>query len=182
MTSIGKNTPTISIPVMHSQQEPEQLIYDESLNPISQQNTHSFKQENSQEEHFYQSQQIWIPRNDLNESYFAPVQSQQKESNIDSKSLNPAFTIRRHFIQIEQEQKQIETLRKAIESKLKIQLPPTATVEELGASLSDGVVLCHLMNQVCPRAIQMIHVPSLAMVCCFLFHNSRIFLELIFVV
>lgn len=85
-------------------------------------------------------------------------------STSENSALNSAFTIRRHLIQMEQEQKQAEAVRKAIESKLKIQLPVTNTVEELATCLADGVVLCHLMNQVFPRAIQMIHLPSLSMV------------------
>lgn len=143
--------------------EPE-IVYDESLNPIMPSyevtnETHDERYHNQQPQQQQQqsSQQIWVPRNDLNDaSYFTPVVKDDLKSS--------AFTIRRHYIQLEQEQKQIETLRKAIESKLKIQLPATNTVEDLGAALADGVVLCHLMNQVFPRAIQMIHVPSLAMV------------------
>ena len=67
---------------------------------------------------------------------------------------------------MQEEQKQIDTLRKSIESKLKIQLPQasTSSAEEFGVALSDGVVLCHLMNQIFPRAIQIIHVPSMAVV------------------
>uniref|UniRef100_A0A9J8BVF7 Calponin-homology (CH) domain-containing protein n=1 Tax=Cyprinus carpio carpio TaxID=630221 RepID=A0A9J8BVF7_CYPCA len=42
-----------------------------------------------------------------------------------------------------------------IECRLKVSLP-----SDLGAALTDGVVLCHLANHVCPRSIPSIHVPS----------------------
>lgn len=96
--------------------------------------------------------QIWVPRDDLNGN----------ESPANLENINPAFTIRRNIIHVQEEQKQIEVLRKTIETKLKIQLP--SNVDELGVALSDGVVLCHLMNQIFPRAVQIIHVPSLAVV------------------
>ncbi|XP_062987823.1 DISP complex protein LRCH3 [Elgaria multicarinata webbii] len=49
----------------------------------------------------------------------------------------------------------IEQLRKNIESRLKVSLP-----SDLGAALTDGVVLCHLANYVRPRSVPSIHVPS----------------------
>ncbi|XP_042600560.1 DISP complex protein LRCH3-like isoform X2 [Cyprinus carpio] len=49
----------------------------------------------------------------------------------------------------------IEQLRRNIECRLKVSLP-----SDLGAALTDGVVLCHLANHVCPRSIPSIHVPS----------------------
>uniref|UniRef100_A0A8C1GFX3 Leucine-rich repeats and calponin homology (CH) domain containing 3 n=1 Tax=Cyprinus carpio TaxID=7962 RepID=A0A8C1GFX3_CYPCA len=42
-----------------------------------------------------------------------------------------------------------------IECRLKVSLP-----SDLGAALTDGVVLCHLANHVRPRSIPSIHVPS----------------------
>lgn len=96
--------------------------------------------------------QVWVPRDDI----------QNEEDNSDP--LNSAFTMRRHLLQIQEENKQIEMLKKTIEQKLKIHLPNC--VDELGVALSDGVVLCHLINQIFPRAVQIIHVPSLAMVIC----------------
>ncbi|XP_033895076.3 DISP complex protein LRCH3-like isoform X11 [Acipenser ruthenus] len=48
-----------------------------------------------------------------------------------------------------------EELRKNIESRLKVSLP-----SDLGAALTDGVVLCHLANHVRPRSVSSIHVPS----------------------
>lgn len=96
-----------------------------------------------------QQQQVWIPREDI-------------KSNTDNSDLNSAFTMRRHFFQIQEEHKQIELLKKTIEQRLKIQLPNN--FDEIGIALSDGVVLCHLINQIFPRAVQIIHVPSLAMV------------------
>lgn len=47
----------------------------------------------------------------------------------------------------------------SIESRLKIDLP-----EDLGSSLMDGVVLCHLANHIRPRSVGSIHVPSPAVV------------------
>ncbi|XP_029027710.1 DISP complex protein LRCH3 isoform X14 [Betta splendens] len=49
----------------------------------------------------------------------------------------------------------VEQLRKNIESRLKVNLP-----SDLGAALTDGVVLCHLANHVRPRSVPSIHVPS----------------------
>ncbi|KAM6970113.1 DISP complex protein LRCH3 [Aplochiton taeniatus] len=49
----------------------------------------------------------------------------------------------------------VEQLRKNIESRLKVSLP-----SDLGAALTDGVVLCHLANHVQPRSVSSIHVPS----------------------
>uniref|UniRef100_A0A8C4RYD1 Calponin-homology (CH) domain-containing protein n=1 Tax=Erpetoichthys calabaricus TaxID=27687 RepID=A0A8C4RYD1_ERPCA len=43
----------------------------------------------------------------------------------------------------------------SIESRLKVTLP-----EDLGSSLMDGVVLCHLVNHIRPRSVASIHVPS----------------------
>jgi hypothetical protein len=40
-----------------------------------------------------------------------------------------------------------------------VQLP-----EDIAYALSDGVVLCHFINQIRPRAVQSIHVPSQAVV------------------
>ncbi|KAL8188244.1 UNVERIFIED_CONTAM: Leucine-rich repeat and calponin y domain-containing protein 3, partial [Gekko kuhli] len=55
----------------------------------------------------------------------------------------------------EEEVEMIEQLRKNIESRLKVSLP-----SDLGAALTDGVVLCHLANHVRPRSVPSIHVPS----------------------
>ncbi|XP_068601359.1 DISP complex protein LRCH3 [Brachionichthys hirsutus] len=49
----------------------------------------------------------------------------------------------------------VEQLRKNIEARLKVSLPG-----DLGAALTDGVVLCHLANHVKPRSVPSIHVPS----------------------
>ncbi|XP_041730174.2 DISP complex protein LRCH3 isoform X5 [Coregonus clupeaformis] len=49
----------------------------------------------------------------------------------------------------------VEQLRKNIESRLKVSLP-----SDLGAALTDGVVLCHLANHMWPRSVPSIHVPS----------------------
>ncbi|KAJ3585596.1 hypothetical protein NHX12_014315, partial [Muraenolepis orangiensis] len=46
-------------------------------------------------------------------------------------------------------------LRKTLESRLKVTLP-----EDLGEALSDGTILCQLANQIRPRSVPIIHVPS----------------------
>ncbi|EEC05116.1 calponin homology (CH) domain-containing, chdc/lrch, partial [Ixodes scapularis] len=64
---------------------------------------------------------------------------------------DPHFTIRRGLEKAREEQELLDQLR----WPLKVSLPP-----ELGPSLMDGVVLCHLANQVRPRSVASIHVPS----------------------
>lgn len=70
-------------------------------------------------------------------------------------SVDPQFTMRRKMEQLREELELMETLRDSIESRLKVILP-----EDLGSSLMDGVVLCHLANHIRPRSVASIHVPS----------------------
>ncbi|XP_051997780.1 leucine-rich repeat and calponin homology domain-containing protein 1 isoform X2 [Xyrauchen texanus] len=70
-------------------------------------------------------------------------------------SVDPQFTIRRKMEQLREELELTEQLRESIESRLKVVLP-----EDLGSSLMDGVVLCHLVNHIRPRSVASIHVPS----------------------
>ncbi|XP_067266700.1 leucine-rich repeat and calponin homology domain-containing protein 1 isoform X2 [Chanodichthys erythropterus] len=70
-------------------------------------------------------------------------------------SVDPQFTMRRKMEQLREELELIEQLRESIESRLKVVLP-----EDLGSSLMDGVVLCHLVNHIQPRSVASIHVPS----------------------
>ncbi|XP_070365134.1 DISP complex protein LRCH3 isoform X7 [Equus asinus] len=63
--------------------------------------------------------------------------------------------IRQNLRQREEELEFIDQLRKHIEYRLKVSLPC-----DLGAALTDGVVLCHLANHVRPRSVPSIHVPS----------------------
>ncbi|XP_061082979.1 leucine-rich repeat and calponin homology domain-containing protein 1-like isoform X1 [Conger conger] len=70
-------------------------------------------------------------------------------------SMDPQFTMRRKMEQLREELELTEQLRENIESRLKVVLP-----EDLGPSLMDGVVLCHLVNHICPRSVNSIHVPS----------------------
>ncbi|XP_015727245.1 DISP complex protein LRCH3 isoform X8 [Coturnix japonica] len=77
-----------------------------------------------------------------------------------SRALSPAndsadTRVRQSSRQREEELELIEQLRKNIESRLKVSLP-----SDLGAALTDGVVLCHLANHVRPRSVPSIHVPS----------------------
>jgi hypothetical protein len=119
------------------------------------------------------NQQIWVPREEAGgcggetDHMVMTDESAAAAANMADLSLEDdptAFTIKRHLIQLQEEQKQVDVLKKIIEQKLKVQLPQVASVEELGVALADGVILCHLMNQIFPRAIQIIHVPSLALV------------------
>ncbi|XP_036065475.1 leucine-rich repeat and calponin homology domain-containing protein 1 isoform X3 [Oryzias melastigma] len=70
-------------------------------------------------------------------------------------SVDPQFTMRRKMEQLREELELLEQLRENIESRLKVVLP-----EDLGTSLMDGVVLCHLANHIRPRSVASIHVPS----------------------
>ncbi|KAM4558756.1 leucine-rich repeat and calponin homology domain-containing protein 1 isoform 4-T4 [Odontesthes bonariensis] len=70
-------------------------------------------------------------------------------------TVDPQFTIRRKMEQLREELELTEQLRDSIESRLKVVLP-----EDLGTSLMDGVVLCHLANHIRPRSVASIHVPS----------------------
>ncbi|XP_034418025.1 leucine-rich repeat and calponin homology domain-containing protein 1 isoform X3 [Cyclopterus lumpus] len=70
-------------------------------------------------------------------------------------SVDPQFTMRRKMEQLREELELTEQLRDSIESRLKVILP-----EDLGSSLMDGVVLCHLANCIRPRSVGSIHVPS----------------------
>ncbi|XP_031730118.1 leucine-rich repeat and calponin homology domain-containing protein 4 isoform X2 [Anarrhichthys ocellatus] len=54
-----------------------------------------------------------------------------------------------------EERPDITQLRKTLESRLKITLP-----EDLGEALSNGTVLCQLVNQIRPRSVSIIHIPS----------------------
>ncbi|KAM6064077.1 DISP complex protein LRCH3 isoform 15-T15 [Theristicus caerulescens] len=93
--------------------------------------------------------------------------SPQKQSPLDSESddrstISPGSPttqtdprVRQNSKQREEELELIEQLRKNIESRLKVSLP-----SDLGAALTDGVVLCHLANHVRPRSVPSIHVPS----------------------
>lgn len=53
----------------------------------------------------------------------------------------------------------ILSLSKTLESQLKITLP-----EDLGEALSNGTVLCQLVNHIRPRSVSTIHIPSPAVV------------------
>nr|XP_040035540.1 leucine-rich repeat and calponin homology domain-containing protein 4 isoform X2 [Gasterosteus aculeatus aculeatus] len=54
-----------------------------------------------------------------------------------------------------EERPDITQLRKTLESRLKITLP-----EDLGEALSNGTVLCQLVNQIRARSVSLIHIPS----------------------
>ncbi|XP_054690834.1 DISP complex protein LRCH3 isoform X23 [Grus americana] len=108
-----------------------------------------------------------------NASTFSPVKSddrstispsspttQTASTSSHTHALSPANDsadprVRQNSKQREEELELIEQLRKNIESRLKVSLP-----SDLGAALTDGVVLCHLANHVRPRSVPSIHVPS----------------------
>ncbi|XP_038211023.1 leucine-rich repeat and calponin homology domain-containing protein isoform X2 [Zerene cesonia] len=66
-----------------------------------------------------------------------------------------SFTMKREFDKQKEESDLLHQLRTIIESRLKMSLP-----EQLAPVLADGVVLCHLANQLRPRAVASVHVPS----------------------
>ncbi|XP_071159893.1 DISP complex protein LRCH3-like isoform X5 [Mytilus edulis] len=76
----------------------------------------------------------------------------QMESYKDS---DPNYTIRRQMEYEHGEAKQIDCLRRTIESRLKVTLP-----DNLPETLRDGVLLCQLANSIRPRSVTSIHVPS----------------------
>ncbi|CAF4350701.1 unnamed protein product [Rotaria sp. Silwood2] len=82
---------------------------------------------------------------------------QYQQSPLDNPGVNPAFTIRRHLLQAKEDYMLIEQMKKTIEELVKVALP-----DDITYALSDGVVLCHFINQIRPRAVQSIHVPSQA--------------------
>ncbi|XP_050015708.1 DISP complex protein LRCH3 isoform X13 [Alexandromys fortis] len=81
-----------------------------------------------------------------------PTTETGRASPLLSSAPDPADPVTR---QREEELKLIDQLRKHIEYRLKVSLPC-----DLGAALTDGVVLCHLANHVRPRSVPSIHVPS----------------------
>ncbi|XP_050685400.1 leucine-rich repeat and calponin homology domain-containing protein isoform X2 [Leptidea sinapis] len=66
-----------------------------------------------------------------------------------------SFTMKREFDKQKEESDLLHQLRVIIESRLKMSLP-----EQLAPVLADGVVLCHLANQLRPRSVGSVHVPS----------------------
>ena len=184
-----------------------QVVYDESLNPIFISNTpnrshmHHTADSNSSyfmnneaeadvtgydknEQFFHHQQQqiqtVWLPRDDMQPNESSPAATSTttynpnqhkpqyplttlcngKELPADLKIVNPAFTIRRHIVNAIEDNKQVEALKKIIEHKLKVQVDS----DDLGVYLSDGVVLCHLINQIFPRSIHQVHTSSASVV------------------
>uniref|UniRef100_A0A8D2IM50 Leucine rich repeats and calponin homology domain containing 3 n=1 Tax=Urocitellus parryii TaxID=9999 RepID=A0A8D2IM50_UROPR len=93
----------------------------------------------------------------LHSSAFTPLKSDDRSTAISSSPTTETLPDSTDPIsrQREEELKLIEQLRKHIEYRLKVSLPC-----DLGAALTDGVVLCHLANHVRPRSVPSIHVPS----------------------
>ncbi|XP_077297093.1 leucine-rich-repeats and calponin homology domain protein isoform X2 [Arctopsyche grandis] len=77
--------------------------------------------------------------------------------NKDSPPDKLSFTMKREFDRAKEESELIQQLRSIIENRLKMSLP-----RDIAPALSDGVVLCHLANHVCPRSVASVHVPSAA--------------------
>lgn len=76
-------------------------------------------------------------------------------TNAQVRMLDESFTMRRHHEQHKENSDQIEALRKTISSRLKRSLP-----DNISDALSDGVLLCNLINQMRPRSVASVHVPS----------------------
>ncbi|XP_073255042.1 leucine-rich repeat and calponin homology domain-containing protein 1-like [Porites lutea] len=95
------------------------------------------------------------------ELVFANIQTRKPASLVRSlpasfrDKANPNFTIKRMYDSAREEFEQLERLRESIESRLKVTLP-----DDLLASLADGVVLCHLINNIRKGMIPSIHIPS----------------------
>jgi len=83
----------------------------------------------------------------------APLKPRNPQKKIPDGVIN--FTMRRMFDSAKEEFELLEKLRESIESRLRIKLP-----DDLPASLSDGIVLCHLVNHLRKGTIPVIHVPS----------------------
>ncbi|XP_064150530.1 DISP complex protein LRCH3 isoform X7 [Loxodonta africana] len=95
-------------------------------------------------------------------SAFTPLKSDDRSNASSSSPIAETAAMdstdsitRQNSRQREEELELIDQLRKHIEYRLKVSLPC-----DLGAALTDGVVLCHLANHVRPRSVPSIHVPS----------------------
>ncbi|XP_023381811.1 leucine-rich repeat and calponin homology domain-containing protein 3 isoform X9 [Pteropus vampyrus] len=89
-------------------------------------------------------------RAETNKGHISPLLSSSAPT-----SESADLIARQNSRQREEELELIDQLRKHIEYRLKVSLPC-----DLGAALTDGVVLCHLANHVRPRSVPSIHVPS----------------------
>ncbi|KAH9488573.1 hypothetical protein Btru_064247, partial [Bulinus truncatus] len=74
---------------------------------------------------------------------------------IGIKTSEDTSVLRRRDEAHREEVEQMDRLRQTIESRLRVTLP-----DNLAEALRDGVVLCHLANQIRPRSVGSIHVPS----------------------
>ncbi|XP_062599832.1 leucine-rich repeat and calponin homology domain-containing protein 2-like isoform X7 [Saccostrea cucullata] len=74
---------------------------------------------------------------------------------IDSYKDDGNFTLRRQEERMKEEAEQLNRLRMTIEKRLKVTLP-----DNLPESLRDGVLLCQFANNIRPRSVLSIHVPS----------------------
>ncbi|XP_011403198.2 PREDICTED: leucine-rich repeat and calponin homology domain-containing protein 1-like [Amphimedon queenslandica] len=68
---------------------------------------------------------------------------------------DPNFTVRRQQANMQQEMEKIQSVKKDIEELL-----GTKLADDLGESISDGVLLCHLVNKLHPSTISTIHEPK----------------------
>uniref|UniRef100_A0A2C9L491 Calponin-homology (CH) domain-containing protein n=1 Tax=Biomphalaria glabrata TaxID=6526 RepID=A0A2C9L491_BIOGL len=74
---------------------------------------------------------------------------------VGAKTVEDSSALRRRDEAHREEAEQMDRLRQTIESRLRVTLP-----DNLAEALRDGVVLCHLANQIRPRSVGSIHVPS----------------------
>ncbi|XP_061768404.1 leucine-rich repeat and calponin homology domain-containing protein 4 isoform X2 [Nerophis ophidion] len=92
-----------------------------------------------------------------------PVESQKPNSFLfrtsSRSNVRPAglssFESRITFSPSKEESADVAQLRKTLETRLKITLP-----EDLGEVLSNGTVLCQLVNSIRARSVSIIHIPS----------------------
>ncbi|XP_059178725.1 leucine-rich repeat and calponin homology domain-containing protein 4-like isoform X3 [Physella acuta] len=74
---------------------------------------------------------------------------------VGPKTIEDPGVVRRREEMHREEAEQMDRLRQTIETRLRVTLP-----DNLAEALRDGVVLCHLANQIRPRSVGSIHVPS----------------------
>lgn len=102
-----------------------------------------------------------LPHPPLSQESELPFDGIKKRTHIATKNnkkfLDGAsnYTMRRFYDSAKEEFIELEKLRTVIEEKLRIKLP-----DDLPASLSDGIVLCHFVNHLKKGTILNIHVPS----------------------
>ncbi|KAL7674090.1 hypothetical protein ACOME3_000370 [Neoechinorhynchus agilis] len=83
----------------------------------------------------------------------------QSKSRYNTNAADSSFTMRRHILQVQEDVRLLNKLKMTLESLLDFKV----SLEDLPKSLSDGVLLCQLINRLHPRIVPTIHVQSEAM-------------------